>query len=335
MTTCFERLPQQATRVLILHNPTAGARSGRTLIGQFAGKLQSHQFTVDLLEHPDALASAMAEPQPHSSLRAVVAAGGDGTIATVANCCPPGTPLLVCPLGTENLLAKYLRIQADADQLVDIILGGMAAYLDAAQANGRLFLLMAGCGFDAHVVARLHADRQGHISHWSYVKPIWNTIRSYEYPALRIYCRPEPEQQVDRDVPHEQLWPGACVLPSQPWATARWVFVINVPRYGGGLQFVPQAHPTIASDGLLDVCVFRHGGFLSGLRYLAAVMRGTHLRLPDVQMCRTRAVRVESDSAVPYQLDGDPGGRLPLEITVLPKRLKLLVPDAWARQQQN
>jgi diacylglycerol kinase (ATP) len=37
-------------------------------------------------------------------------------------------------------------------------------------------------------------------------------------------------------------------------------------------------------------------------------------------------VRIESDVPVPYQLDGDPGGYLPLEIEVLPNRLTLIVP---------
>jgi diacylglycerol kinase family enzyme len=33
---------------------------------------------------------------------------------------------------------------------------------------------------------------------------------------------------------------------------------------------------------------------------------------------------------VPYQLDGDPGGELPVEIRVLPGRLALLVDRTWA-----
>jgi diacylglycerol kinase family enzyme len=35
---------------------------------------------------------------------------------------------------------------------------------------------------------------------------------------------------------------------------------------------------------------------------------------------------VDSEEEVPYQLDGDPGGVLPLEIEALPGRLTLVVP---------
>jgi diacylglycerol kinase family enzyme len=38
--------------------------------------------------------------------------------------------------------------------------------------------------------------------------------------------------------------------------------------------------------------------------------------------------RLEADEPVPYQVDGDPGGHLPLEIKVLPQRLTLVVSKA-------
>ncbi|MGC4002636.1 MAG: diacylglycerol kinase family protein [Pirellulales bacterium] len=42
------------------------------------------------------------------TLRAVVAAGGDGTLNALVNRLPAETPFLMLPLGTENLVAKYL-----------------------------------------------------------------------------------------------------------------------------------------------------------------------------------------------------------------------------------
>src|SRR6185436_13997164 len=124
------------------------------------------------------------------TLRAVVAAGGDGTIRLVAERTPPGTPLLILPLGTENLLARYLELSPDAPRLAQIISAGRACQFDAATANGRLFSLMAGCGFDADVVRRLHEARKGNIQHLSYAKPILDAIRTYDYPELRVRYAP-------------------------------------------------------------------------------------------------------------------------------------------------
>ena len=242
----------------------------------------------------------------------------------VANCTRPG-PITVLPLGTENLLSKHLGLSADPEQVCQTILDGASVRLDAGQANGRLFLLMVGCGFDAEVVRRLHARRKGHIRHVSYVKPIFDSIRSYGYPELRVYCGgpgEPPVQPVGRG--------GRRRTSATAPIRSRWVFVANLPCYGGGLRIVPNAS---AADGLLDLCAFEHGSFWNGLRYLGGVVSGRHQSWDDCLSLRTGRLRIESDEPAPYQLDGDPGGVLPVEISVLPERLTVLAPRKWALRQ--
>lgn len=164
-----------------------------------------------------------------------------------------------------------------------------------------MFLLMASVGFDAEVVRSLHAARDGNISHLSYAKPIWRAIRSYEYPELRV------------ELGVRQI---AC----------RWAFVFNVPKYGGGLKFVPDA---VATDGELDLCTFENGGLLSGLKYLAAVVTGRHRKLSACTTWRGKQLTITADQSVPYELDGDPGGVLPLKLDVVPNRVRLVVPEQW------
>ncbi len=69
---------------------------------------------------------------------------------------------------------------------------------------------------------------------------------------------------------------------------------------------------------------------MHGLYYTAAVLTGAHRWLTDFAQRRVGRLRVTSDSKVPYQLDGDPGGFLPVDIEVLPKRLTLVVPKEKA-----
>ncbi len=165
---------------------------------------------------------------------------------------------------------------------------------------------MVGCGFDADVVYRLHRERSGHIQHASYLKPILASIRSYQYPELRVYSHNASAQLGDR-----------------PSATGKWAFVVNLPRYGGGLQIAPVAAGT---DGMLDLCVLHHGGVFHGLRYLVGAVLGRLQGCSGVMTARTKRVRIESDSEVHYQLDGDPGGVLPVEVEILPGRLTALIP---------
>jgi diacylglycerol kinase family enzyme len=164
---------------------------------------------------------------------------------------------------------------------------------------------MASCGLDADVIYRLEQGRRGHISHLSYVKPIVAAFRNYGYPPLRLHVTAESS--------------------AEP-IVARWMFLFNMPCYARGLPFTPGA---TGDDGLFDLCAFERGSFWNGMRYLLAVLRGTHGGLPDCTLRSVSGLRIEADESVPFQLDGDFGGYLPLEISLLPGRLTLLVPAAW------
>ena len=306
------RLPKQARHVLIGVNPTAGAGRHGHLVGNLAELLRLQGFQVELVTEIEQLATRIDRGWCSGALRMVVAAGGDGTVAQVANHLENRIPICVLPLGTENLLAKYLQLPADAVALAKVIEQGWTVRLDAGCADGRLFLLMLSCGIDAEVVRRAHSVRRGNITHLHYVKPIVQSLRSYKYPKLIV--------RVEEVVGEQQAVAGAT--------EARWVFVANLPRYAGGLQFVPGA---VGTDGLLDVCTFRGGGWWHSLRYLGGVLTGQHRHWADCQTFRTKRLHIATDSEVPYQLDGDPGGILPVNVKVLPARVTCVVNSSWAR----
>ena len=164
---------------------------------------------------------------------------------------------------------------------------------------------MASCGFDADVIECLHANRQGNIRHWDYAKPIWRTMRRYRYPELRL------------------SYDGGPSADAAPALTARWAFAFNLPCYAFG---IPLATAANGQDGYFDLCALHKGSTLRGLWYLANVLLRRHERLPDCTTARVRRLRIESDARVPYQLDGDPGGVLPLVIEIVPSRVTLLAP---------
>jgi diacylglycerol kinase (ATP) len=308
MSHAIRKLPEESRRVIISANPHAGARQRNDLIDRLVNELIAYGCDAQVTTDADELTELAEAWTASGDLRAVVAAGGDGTAAFVANRVPHQTPLALLPLGTENLLSKYLETTSDPVKLAETIALGSAVSLDAGQAGERLFLLMCGVGFDADVVRRVHAERKGHISHLAYAKPIFEAIRNYQYPEVHVTCRDAAGELQELN--------------------ARWVFVVNVPRYAGGLAISPDAE---ADDGLLNVCTFREGSFLNGLIYLSGVLFGQHQNWDDCGTMRASEVRITSTAEVPYQLDGDPGGVLPVEIKILPHRLSLLVCAAWAR----
>ena len=100
---------------------------------------------------------------------------------------------------------------------------------------------------------------------------------------------------------------------------------MNIPRYAAGLRLMPGAR---CNDGLLDACLFPGGSLLHGLRYLSGILRNRHQQGTDCQRLSAERIRIESEREVPYQLDGDPGGLLPVEISVIPGRV-----PCWSRRR--
>jgi len=296
-------IPVNADRVAILINPRAGRNAAQPCAERLAQLLRKRGFQAELFTDLAAATSHANRWQAEGRLRVLVGVGGDGTAAELVNRTADGVPITLLPAGNSNLLAKYFHLSKDPETLCHTIAEGVVARIDAGLANGRVFLIMAGCGFDAEVVRRVHARRRGPVWHGTYLRPIVEAIWSYKFPELQVSYQQDGDATVER--------------------RARWMFVFNLPCYGGGLRIAPQAD---GSDGLLDVCGFRRGHLCAGLKYAAAVLLGRHQRLADWTTWRAGRLRITSTVQVPYQLDGDPGGMLPLDIEVLSGRLTLVVP---------
>ncbi len=286
--------------VAIQRNPTSGTGKRRGLLLELVSELKRHGIAPRIFANREKLQARLADPSAREQLICIVAAGGDGTVGDVINRYP-GLPIATLPLGTENLLAKYLKIQPSGKQVADLIATGSRRRLDVGQLNGRKFTLMASCGLDANIVHLTHANRRGHIRKWHYLPPIWNSIRQYEHPPLRIFIDDEPQPRI-----------------------ARLLMEVNLPAYALGIPFAPQA---TGDDGRLDLCLFERGSTLQMMKYLGHVIVGRHQTLPDVTCLKASRVRIEADVAVPWQMDGDPAGFTPVELQVLPAAVEVFAPQ--------
>ncbi len=290
--------------VLIAVNPNAGVSETRIAAEELAECLKASDYAVSIESNIGEIERISRERR--QELKCVVAAGGDGTIGLLVNRLDPATTFAILPQGTENLLAKFLEIPFAPSRVAELVNTGIVVPLDAGRANGRLFLVMASCGFDAHVVHQVHGARKGHIRHWAYAKPIVDSIRKYRYPIVSVLC--------DDDLEPSRI---------------RWAFVFNAPRYAMGLPIADGAN---AMDGWLDLCGFRGGNLLNGLLYFAGILTRQHRRWRDTVIRRAKRIRMSADEPVPYQIDGDPGGHLPLELEIVPKRVNIIVPVEWSKQ---
>ena len=308
----YKKSSSSTQRVIVLTSPKAGSGAKReeiprlmTLLDQAGVKATLTVNVADLLNvHNNTI---------------IVAAGGDGTMTLAAShLLGRAIPIVPLPLGTENLLARHFGYRADAKQVVDTIIHGVPHAIDLGEIAATRtsqsekpmrtipMLTMATCGFDAEVVRHLHLRRKGHIRRISYLRPIAEVIRRYQFPPITI-------ETLSDDGAIEQV------------TECGWAMVFNLPCYGGGLTIEPDA---VGDDGLLDVIAFKGRNVTSGLRYVAGIKTGHHLGSPDTIRFRARKIRVRSDQRVHFQVDGDYGGRLPIEIGIRPDAVQLLLPKS-------
>src|SRR5262245_13251952 len=100
--------------VVIQRNPKSGTGTTRALLGDLSHALRRRGMRVRMFKSRDRLQSWLDDPERRVQVAALVAAGGDGTVADLANRFP-GIPLAILPLGTENLLAKHFEIPASGE----------------------------------------------------------------------------------------------------------------------------------------------------------------------------------------------------------------------------
>lgn len=294
----------QARRIVIAANPKSGSSSG---IGKAQGlkqELESRGWQVDLTTDLEQMQSMVGRYETQGELRTVVSAGGDGTAAAVLNRISVETPLTIFPLGSENLLAQQYGIPRDAVGIAQMIEGMETRELDLFRANGRLFLIMVSVGFDAKVVQIVHENRRSHVTRWAYRLGILRAIWQYRWPRLEV------ESLIgDR-------WEGI--------GGCHWLFGFNVPKYAAGIHILDGA---IADDGLMDIGMMEGGSVWRGFWNYVRVAMGIHRRSKRWREMRVKGLRVSGPGEqVGYQVDGDYGGPLPLEIIYTGTKAKLVVP---------
>jgi YegS/Rv2252/BmrU family lipid kinase len=305
------RFPAIADEILIFANPIAGRGQGQRIARRLAAHLASEGFVAHTLLKPPETLGRDEVVRPKA--RAAIAIGGDGTLRAVtdrlarecdeADC--PVPPVLIVPLGTANLMGRHLGIRWNSRTLerdvTRVLRAGKVMQLDAARANGSLFLLMVGVGFDAHVVHELARVRTGPIRMTSYLLPAALAVTAYAYPPLTV--------SVD----------GKEVFTKTPG----FAFVGNVAEYGTGFPILPHAR---SDDGVLDVCVMPCRSPADLVQLFLKAAAGEHLSVEGVVYLKGKRVRITSTDPVPVQLDGDSAGHTPVDIDLLPVRLPFIVP---------
>jgi diacylglycerol kinase (ATP) len=310
-------VPQQQTRseqyAAVVYNPVkvdlAALRTGVEEAAADAGWGETLWFPTSMTDAgQQATRRALRQ-----GVSLVLVAGGDGTVRAVAEALRDSeVGLAIVPSGTGNLLARNMQLPLGSieasvaaaftgvDREIDV---GVAAVTgEDGETTDYVFLVMAGIGLDAEMIANTRSDLKKQVGWLAYVDAGVRLIPKAEPFRIRYSIAGRPERS----------------------AHVSTVLVANCGLLPGNLQFLPDAK---IDDGILDIAVLQPKGVLGWLkiwrrvtwengvlRRSAVGRRIIKLTEPNnertMTTLRSRDIRIALEHPTEFELDGDDYGKV-------------------------
>jgi diacylglycerol kinase (ATP) len=290
-------------KLSIIANPIAGGGRAYRAIQRNVAQRAYPGWEIEILStlgpnHAGLLAQQLLDRPP--DLLAVC--GGDGTVNEIASAVPdPPFPVAILPAGTANVLARELCLPLNPVRALQIGLKRNVRRVDLGVLNSetkRRFLFVAGIGFDAYAAAWVPPGLKKKLGIAAYAIAILDCLRTYPFPEFQV--------SVD-----------SCS------SAATSCLVCNSRRYGGGLLFCPDAD---MSDGVLDILILQTRSRSAIAYFLLQAWFQKPIAREWIRRLRGRNLKIDGPAGVLIQVDGEPIGHLPADISLAPTRFPLIAP---------
>ena len=292
--------------IAVIINPSAG-RARRVPVHERAGlaaaiiERHGHRAEVFVTERPGH-ACDFAKAAAARGARLVVAWGGDGTINDVASALAFGqqAAMGIIPAGSGNGLARALGIDTDPARALADAVAAPPRRIDVGELGGRLFVNVAGIGFDAHVAARF--NRPGNPT---------RGLAGYALSTARGLMSYSPRH-------YEIVSAGR-----RRSVRALFVAIANGTEFGNQIRIAPGAS---VDDGVLDLVVVEERSRLTTIWNMRRLLTNSIEAAPIWSCERVREATIKSDAPMAFHVDGEPvTGGTELQVRIHPAALQVCV----------
>lgn len=266
-------------KILFIVNPISGGKKKIPLEQLVDNHLDKNIFDFQIYfttSRGDAV--IQSKKAVEKGIDIVVAVGGDGTINEVAQgLLGSNAALAVIPRGSGNGFANYFKIPHNPVGALNIINRAKSKRIDVGKLNGKLFLSVAGLGFDACVSTAFDVfGKRG--------------LLSYIYIALREYFKFQPKlYTIEAD--------GVRIE-----TKAFLLTVANSSQYGNNAFIAPNA---LIDDGFLDLVILKPTDVFNALLVSLRMFNGTLHKSKFCQVVRIKRAKIFHQD-FEAQIDGEP-----------------------------
>ena len=303
----------ESIRTVFLVNPASDNGATGRRWPEIANRAAAAGLTGEALlsERPGQL-TELARRAADEGGELLVLVGGDGTVNEVVNGLAgrEGPELAVIPRGTGRDFVRTYGIPHKLDEALRTARDGRTREIDLGRARFRswqgepaewYFANIASAGMSGAIAKRANETSKALGGKVSYFWATFAVFARWRTSELTVTVGAETRRARMHDV-----------------------VVANGRYFGGGMMICPGAEP---DDGLFDVLLIGSLTKRELLLTLPKTYRGKHLPHPKAELLRGPTVEIEAPEPLPVELDGEQPGTTPARFEIVPRALRLRVPQ--------
>lgn len=235
----------------------------------------------------------------------VIASGGDGTISlTATGLIGTDIPLGILPSGTGNLFARDIAIPFVPERALDLMTGEHDLMeTDVMLAFGRVLVLNLSVGLSAQTILLTEREKKQRYGMLAYVGSVFANLLGTRLHTFRL----DVDGQAYKFRASELMVTNSSLI---------------------GLRHFPLQGITVQpDDGKIDIFFIRARTLLNWLGVLGNIITlHPERNRRFIHLVGQKSVKIESSHTLIVQGDGELLGQTPVEVQVLPKRLRIIIP---------
>jgi len=303
----------------IIINPTAGNGKAAKALSAIKRAFEKAQLSYTIHQSKRQWDCAiLTQTAIENGARKIVAVGGDGTghevINGIFNQKEIDTKEIsfgFIPVGTGNDWIKNYQLPKRLDDIIALLkrekhlfqdIGLVHFRNEKGEKQQRYFFNVAGMAYDAHVAKAAQKINTKYFSGLYYYYLIFRCLFDYKTKPARLIL--DEKQSIEKKF---------------------YTINIGLCRYsGGGMQFTPHALP---DDGLFAVSTITEMSKIQ-VMFSTHYLYGNIAKHPKAALFKAKSVKIESmqEGNTLLELDGEFVGCSPIEIALIEKGLKVIIP---------
>jgi YegS/Rv2252/BmrU family lipid kinase len=302
MTDTSEKKPE----ALIIINPISGFMNvklmKRIIIDHFK---KAGWVTHIYLTEKDTEFESLIKFYIDKGINLVVAAGGDGTVASVAaGMVNSSVPLGIIPSGTWNAIARHLMLPFLPSRALALMTGRhQVRYLDLMSIGDKLHAMNLSVGFSARIIKSTSREKKRKFGNLAYYGSLIKQVFGIKLTRYRV--------EADGKKFHGKA------------------LEIMVANYGVvGLNLIESLLEVHPDDGKADVLIFKPRTILDlPAMFWQVIIRRTKRGPKFQQLQASKTITINTIPPMDVQADGEMIGKTPVTVTILPRCVGVIVPQ--------